>query len=178
MKKRIDVFFSYAWKNAKSKTSLTTNAYKAFKKIRDNVKKPFKVENININLRRLRASAGGFIFDNIYKMIREADILIFDVSSFNSNVYIELGIALSIQREINPDLKVFLIREKKKGQRRLPSNLDGFFYSEYEMNGSQVTFKDSNSLRQNIINHVRKKIQDYNLTQTIENINEITNMEE
>jgi hypothetical protein len=107
----------------------------------------------------LGASAGRLLFDGVYSKIQNADILVFDISEGNPNVFIELGIALALQRE-NMSKRVFLIGRKNKEissiEKLLPSDLQGAFVSEYVFKKGEITFKDRNSLRSSMIKEIKE----------------------
>ena len=156
-KKHCNVVLSYQW--SKDDAGLKTNAYKAFKEMEKYVNNGLSDNSHLVNYRRLRGTAGSFIVQNIYCMIRNADIIIVDITKKNLNVLFELGIAFSIQMEVNKELKIYLIREDKKPKWKIPSNLAGYFYSEYSVKKNSISFADTNSLRMSIIGHLQSKLQ-------------------
>lgn len=93
-KKHCNVVLSYQW--SKNDAGLNTNAYKAFKEMEKYVKNGLKENAHLVNYSRLRGTAGSYIGHNIYNMIRNADIMIVDITKKNLNVLFELGIAYSI----------------------------------------------------------------------------------
>jgi hypothetical protein len=113
---------------------------------------------INISYKRLRASAGKTMLESIIKRIETSNVIIFDISENNPNVYLELGIAIALTKN-NYNISVYLIKEKKDKSsllKDLPSDLQGYFISEYIVNSkSEVSFQDNNSLRMSIESDVK-----------------------
>ena len=104
-------------------------------------------------------------------MIKNADILIFDISEGNMNVMIELGIAFAFQREFSKNLDIFLMKEEKDSK-KTPSDINNYFISTYTFKNSKIKFNDNNSLRMSLKNSVKKILIDNNLTKDkIENVN-------
>jgi hypothetical protein len=115
--------------------------------------------NYNLNYRKLRASAGKTMLKSIIKRIENSQVVIIDITSENKNVFIEAGIALALDKN-NPFLSVYFIREQNKLKPMplgIPSDLQGYFISEYAINKKgEITFKDSNSLRMSIESDVKE----------------------
>lgn len=156
-KNRCNVVLSYEW--SKNDAGMSNTAYKAFKKLSQNINNRLGVNKNLVNYRRLRGSAGSFLFPSIFKMIRNADIIIVDITNNNQNVLLELGIAIAIQQEVKSDLEIYLIREVKKRRNKIPSNLVGYFITDYSMKKKKVTFNDTNSLMMSISNRLITKMQ-------------------
>ena len=117
-----------------------------------------KYINYNINYRRLRASAGLNMLASIIRRIETAQVVVIDITTNNSNVFLELGIALSISQK-NKYPSVYLIKELRPGVpllKDLPSDLQGYFISGYEVKNGKVVFKDNNSLRMSIEGDVKE----------------------
>jgi hypothetical protein len=81
------------------------------------------------------------------------------LTSENSNVLIEAGIALALEKS-NEFLSVYFIREKsdnKKLPEGIPGDLQGYFISEYIVEKNEkVIFKDNNSLRMSIESDIKE----------------------
>jgi hypothetical protein len=160
MKNQFTISSAYEWKKEGEKINNSEKAIKHIYKIiksrfSDNKNKKF---NYNINYRRLRASAGRTMLKSIIKRIEDSQVVIIDLTSENNNVFIELGIALALEKN-NDFLSIYFIREKsinKKLPEGIPSDLQGYFISEYilDKNG-KVIFKDNNSLRMSIESDVK-----------------------
>ena len=84
-----------------------------------------------MNYASLRAEAGKPVLHKIVFDILSADILFFDVTYPNLNVFFELGIAYAANQN------VFLIRPR--GINDLPSDLAGLTYCTYDFN-TELTF--------------------------------------
>jgi hypothetical protein len=117
-----------------------------------------KSSQLQISYKRLRASAGKTMLDSIVKRIETSNVIIIDISENNANVFLELGIAIALTRN-NNNISVYIIKEKKENQSLLssiPSDLQGYFISEYTVNTkSEATFHDNNSLRMSIESDVK-----------------------
>lgn len=157
MKRYFTIASAYQWGSGKEES----HSKLAIKTLAENIKKRFtgpKKENYKINYKRLRASAGKTMLNSIIRRIEESNVLIIDLSTDNGNVYIETGIALAIQVG-NPYLSVYFIREQRNDvplPKGIPSDLQGYFISEYSVNAKRkVTFKDNNSLRMSIESDVK-----------------------
>jgi hypothetical protein len=161
MKNQFTISSAYEWKKEGEKI---TNSERAIKHICKIVKSRFsdnenKKFNYNINYRRLRASAGRTILKSIIKRIEDSQVIIIDLTSGNSNVLIEAGIALALEKS-NEFLSVYFIREKsdnKKLPEGIPGDLQGYFVSEYIVEKNEkVIFKDNNSVRMSIESDIKE----------------------
>lgn len=95
-----------------------------------------------IRVRVLRASTTGAVLQGVERSIRNADILVFDVTPraepgasprVNANVLVEIGLALGMGK------RVLLIGSKPTAHRSLPSDLSGQLVCEYgSPNGRRV----------------------------------------
>jgi hypothetical protein len=162
MKNTFTIASAYEW-SKESTPSNINNSEKAIKQIVAYTQKRFSERShkngveYKITYKRLRASAGQTMLDSIIKRIEGSQIIIFDITNQNPNVFIELGIAL-YSCKLNKNSSIYLIKEKKDKSKSvldgLPSDLQGFFISEYVVSNNQVTFKDNNSLRMSIVSDV------------------------
>ena len=172
MKNQFTISSAYQWgENNKSYSE------KAIKHIVKIIKDRFsnnENHNYNINYRRLRASAGRTMLDSIYNRIINSQVIIIDISEFNPNVFLEAGIALALEKE-NSYLSIYFIRQKKEHinlPEGIPSDLQGYFISEYTINNKgEVSFNDSNSLRMSIESDVKEYFN--TLKKTFNQIDEI-----
>ena len=91
------------------------------------------LHQLHIQVRRLRGQHGMALLPNLRKRISGADVMLVDlgsdhgVSNVNSNVLLELGMALYDDKLDQGSLFIFKPKSVK-----WPSDLDGIFYSEYE----------------------------------------------
>ncbi len=161
MKNQFTISSAYQWKTDNEKTNHSEKAIKYIysvikSRFSDNENKKF---NYNINYRKLRASAGRTILESIIKRITDSQVLIIDITTENKNVYIEAGIAIALEKN-NPYLSVYFIREQSKENKLpngIPSDLQGYFISEYTIDKNQkIVFKDNNSLRMSIESDVKE----------------------
>jgi hypothetical protein len=145
-----------------SRPIIIPNSELAIKHLASMIKNRFngKTKNnikYNINYRRLRASAGRTMLDSIIKRIETAQVIVFDLTRNSPNVFLELGIALSISRD-NEYPSIYLIKELTLNEyimTGLPSDLQGYFITSYKVVKGKVVFKDDNSLRMSIESDVK-----------------------
>ena len=144
----------YQWKTNQNKQN---NSEKAIKHLADMVKSRF-ADVYNVNYRRLRASAGKTMLYSIMDRIEDSQVIIIDITTSNKNVFLEAGIALTLKRK-NRNLSIYFIIERNEEKvllNRIPSDLQGYFISEYTVDKQgKVTFKDQNSLRMSIESDVK-----------------------
>ena len=161
MKNQFTISSAYEWKKDGEKINNSERAIKHIYKIiksrfSDNENKKF---NYNINYRKLRASAGRTMLKSIIKRIEDSQVIIIDLTAENKNVFIESGIALALEKS-NDFLSIYFIREKIDGKKLpdgIPSDLQGYFISEYILDKNEkVIFKDNNSLRMSIESDVKE----------------------
>ena len=159
MKNQFTISSAYQWVHSDG-----NNSEKAIKYVAKIIKDRFSKNengkfNYNINYRKLRASAGRTMLGSIFKRIIDSQVIIIDLSENNSNVFLEAGMALAIEKD-NSYLSVYFIREQKtdvKLPQGIPSDLQGYFISEYTVDvKGEVTFKDNNSLRMSIESDVKE----------------------
>lgn len=154
MKNQFTISSAYPWANNDSSKKAINYIAKMIKD-RFNNKEEY---DYNINYRKLRASAGRTMLDSIYNRINDSQVIIIDLSENNSNVFLEAGIALAIEKN-NKYLSVYFIREKKTGiilPEGIPSDLQGYFISEYTINTKgEVIINDAGSLRMSIESDVK-----------------------
>ncbi|MBM3431667.1 MAG: hypothetical protein FJX92_01520 [Bacteroidetes bacterium] len=153
---------AYRWpdERKKEKTNHSEIAIKHIAKmITNRFNRKEKFPTINISYKRLRASAGKTMLESIFKRIETSNVVIFDISEDNPNVFLELGIAMALTKN-NYNISVYLIKERKEKGRllsELPSDLQGYFISEYIVNAKgEVSFQDNNSLRMSIESDVKE----------------------
>jgi hypothetical protein len=160
MKNQFTISSAYQWTAEKA---VNNNSELAIKHIAGMIKSKFSNNkneklNYNINYRRLRASAGRNMLSSIMKRIEDSQVIIIDITSDNRNVFIEAGIALTLEKN-NPFLSVYFIKEKNNQMslpKGIPSDLQGYFISEYVYEKGKIIFKDSNSLRMSIESDVKE----------------------
>lgn len=164
--KKFIVAASYKWDNSDSKNVIN----KIIKTIKKNFDGHNHVEGLpyKIEFRKLRASAGRFLFERIFERIKEANILLVDISGNNPNVMMELGIALALQKETRfPE--IYLLQ---KGKIKTPSNINGYFVNMYTVEEEPI-ISDSHSLNASIKNFI---ISYYSKIELGEPINELEDL--
>jgi len=160
MNNQFTISSAYQWYTEKDEKNISELAIKA---IAEMIKNKFSNNeneklNYNINYRRLRASAGRTMLGSIMKRIENSQVIIIDITTENSNVYIETGIALALEKN-NPFLSVYFIKERNITMpvpNGIPSDLQGYFVSEYVNEKGKIIFKDGNSLRMSIESDVKE----------------------
>ena len=106
---------------------------------------------------RLRATCGSFVFSSIRDRMTSAYAIIFDITDYNPNVMLELGIALELQQNIEHAAKVFLIAHSENySDTILPSDLKGYFLTTYKFDEkkNKVIFGDNGSLVMRIVSDI------------------------
>jgi hypothetical protein len=151
---------AYQWPNSEKKEK-NNHSEIAIKHVAKMISRRFekqKSAELKINYKRLRASAGKTMLDSIIKRIQTSNVIIFDISVNNPNVFLELGVAIALTQN-NYNISLYLIKEKMPNQSLLstiPSDLQGYFISEYSVNGKgEAVFHDNNSLRMSIESDVK-----------------------
>lgn len=161
----IKIFGAYPWEvdvetqphELLNDTKRNEFSYKAINSVVDQVESRVRTALLKNNLdipfgifySRLRATSGSFVLQSIRDRMSKAYAVIFDITGFNKNVMLELGIALELQQHLEKPAKVFLISCAEKFEPSLlPSDLHGYFLSCYHVEGKDnlVSFKDGNSL--------------------------------
>ena len=153
MKNQFTISGAYSWSSKDAKL--------AIQKVSSDIINRFNGENgkklkYNINYRRLRSSAGRPMLESITAKIKNSQVIIFDITDKNPNVMLELGYALALSAQ-NDYLSIYLIC--KKGDplpKNIPTDLHGYFISEYNVIKEEVKFTDSGSLRMSIESDVKE----------------------
>jgi hypothetical protein len=155
------IYGAYNWKEESENGKKFRNAYtpRALKHLIDQVgsriTKLFHENAPKIRYNRLRATAGSFLLDGIRKRIIDSNAIIFDISGFNPNVMLELGIAVQAAHENVNSAKVYIICQGKDfAEAQIPSDLFGYFISLYEIKGEKAVFHDSNSLVMRLVSDI------------------------
>lgn len=114
---------------------------------------------IKCSVNKLRGSHAGINFLDIYEKIKNADVLVFDITShgkettFNYNVMLELGIALGMGKT------PFVFVSDKLKDEKLPSDLNGFFLTYYSSDNSKFALdriKDKMGFVNKYVSLIRK----------------------
>ena len=90
---------------------------------------------------RLRGTHGRMLLDNLRSRIAEADILIMDIGSsnvsvFNNNVLLEVGMSIAHESEDIRDLFIL-----KPARLNAPSDLNGFLFTDYRITDNYGSIK-------------------------------------
>jgi hypothetical protein len=103
--------------------NLKSNLQKQFQNAVDNLNSQKKMTEVTLNFKSLNAGYGEHLFNQIARDIISADIAVFETSDMNSNVMIEMGVALTWGKRVLPI--------KKQGQPAPPSDISGQTYADY-----------------------------------------------
>lgn len=156
-----EIYFGYQWDKGSSNSDKPKNLppQVVFKKIDDNIPAIQKENNDQTWLKRLRASAGRSLHHVIIERLSTCDIVVFDITKTNSNVWIEVDMDFSEKTSRNEHLKLFLLKEdpELKFKQTQPSDFLGYFLSHYECNKhNEMLFKDRNSFLNSIKSDLSK----------------------
>ncbi len=148
-KTHVNIYVGYEWQ--KGVPDCTDDQYwvPIREQFRNQLKSFEKDGSVKIELRRLRASHGRFIWESILEKIEQADLLIFDVAKrsasekhggrgktsakFNSNVLLELGAAMALKKRV-------LIMCPEKDMKSFPSDLCGLLLTCYKSRSARGKF--------------------------------------
>lgn len=159
------IYGAYEWSNKGDDGAVggkkNTTTPKVMKEIVSRIEKQasplFSKHKIKIQYNRLRATAGGFLFESISNRIRKADAVIFDITNNNPNVMFELGIALEVSKN-SESFKIYLIHEGDDySEVKLPSDLLGFYFTLYSVKGDKIILHDSQSIVMRLKSEIAEK---------------------
>ena len=154
------IFSAYEWKlkNQDAKNKYSPRAFKSLMlQLENRVIKNLKDDSVKLRYGRLRATAGTYLIDGIIDRLNNCDALIFDITNYNPNVMFELGIAMVASQQLK-SRKVFIICEGKDFKAaNIPSDLQGYFISFYEIKNKKAIFHDNNSLAMSIVSQIADK---------------------
>ena len=154
------IYGAYEWtlKAQKTKNKYSLLAYKSLvSQIKNRITKNLKDDSIKIRYNRLRATAGSYLLDGIIDRLNNCDALIFDITNHNPNVMFELGIAIVTSRKLE-SRKVYIICEGKDFKSAdIPSDLQGYYISLYEIKNNKAEFHDNNSLAMSLVSEIAYK---------------------
>lgn len=140
-KTRVCIYVGYEWQKGVS-DCVDDQYWVSIREQFGNQLKSFEKDGlVKIELRRLRASHGRFIWESVLEKIVKADMLVFDVAKriasgncgvretstakFNSNVLLELGAAMALKKRV-------LILCPEKDMKSFPSDLHGLLLTCYK----------------------------------------------
>lgn len=125
-KRRVYVRLGFQWKDKKGNSrreftrSLRTSLEALFAQVASRIPNC----QYKLDFAALRGEAGTYLLRNIMLDVISADILLFDITYQNPNVFFELGIAYATDR------RVFVLVKEAKRQ-YVPSDLNGLTISTY-----------------------------------------------
>lgn len=154
------IYGAYNWyekteSNKKLKNAKTVFAInELIKQIESRVTNNLKNSEVKLRYNRLRATAGSYLLDGIRNRIINSNAIIFDITNYNPNVMFELGIAIETSRNTN-GAKVYIICEGENfDHEKVPSDLQGYFITFYELKNDKIVFHDSNSLAMRLVSEI------------------------
>jgi hypothetical protein len=160
MEKIFKIYGAYEWylKAQETKNKYSPLAIKnLITQLENRVAKNLKDNSIKIRYNRLRATAGSYLLDGIIDRLNNSDALLFDITNHNPNVMFELGIAIVASRQLKCR-KVFIICEGKDFKSaNIPSDLQGYYITFYEIKNNKVEFHDNNSLAMSLVSEISDK---------------------
>ena len=153
MKNQFTISAGYQWSSKEAKLAIQRISNDSINRFDGSNSKKLKY---NINYYRSRSSAGRPLFDSIISKIKNSQIVIYAITDKNSNVMLESDNA-SAHSHDNEYLSVYLIC--KKGEllpKNIPTDLHGYFISEYAITKGQVKIEDSGTLRMSIESDIKE----------------------
>ena len=148
--------FGYQWSDAQNKgrKSLSIGLRNRLRQLFDEAIEDFPESKHKLNYASLRAEAGKPILHKIVFDILSSDLLFFDVTHPNANVFFELGIAYAASTNL------FLLRNES-GTWRLPSDLAGLTYIDYRLDTElHMNSSSENDIKRIMRKSIRQKMKD------------------
>ncbi len=140
-----DIFVAYPWSKDTALEVIAPHADVRWKSIQKRIEgavaaversaaKTPATSLFNIRVRRLRGRHGQFLLFTLLDRLKSAELLVMDIGSsdgkgFSQNVLVELGMAIGLDKL--KTVGIFILMPKEL---LLPSDLQGFLYSAYELN--------------------------------------------
>ena len=127
--RRIRIVYGYDW-NAQSgnRDSIRDEVMRVADEVKEDFPLRFSFENLR--------GKDGSIYCDICRQIRSADVALFDISTHNPNVILELGLA------IGAGAYVFILRSTQfPASAHAISDLDGILEYRFYRRGGQLTFQ-------------------------------------
>jgi len=162
-----DIFVAYPWSKDEASAVVAPRADIRWKSIQKQIegavaaveksaaKRP-ATRPFNIHVRRLRGRHGQFLLFTLLERLKNAELLVMDIGSsdgdgFNQNVLVELGMAIGLDKLAA--VGIFILMPKGL---LLPSDLQGFLYSAYELNADgEIKFVDPQGFHAAIRSSIR-----------------------
>ena len=148
-KVHVNIYVGYEWQKGVSDCTDDQYWVSIREQFRNQVKSFEKDGTVKIELRRLRASHGRFIWESILEKIEQADLLVFDIAKrpvtgrrggiekvsakFNLNVLLELGATMALKKRT-------LIMCPEKAMKSFPSDLCGLLLTCYKSRSAGGSF--------------------------------------
>jgi len=108
---------------------LSSNVQSNFQRAINEFNKETNVTKVTLHFQQLAAGYGEHLFNEIAREIISADIAVFDTSDLNSNVMIEMGVALTWGVRVLPI--------KKEGCPKPPSDISGQTWTDYRNSAAE-----------------------------------------
>jgi len=126
--KQVRIVYAYDWSTHSDNTALI---YEEAMRVVDELKHEFP---LSFRFRSLRAKDGS-IYCDICRQIRSADVAIFDLSTYNLNVILELGLAIGV------GTYVFILRSQHYRRRsEALSDLNGILEYRFSRRSGRIRF--------------------------------------
>jgi hypothetical protein len=131
----LKIVFGHQFKSEHyNSANLKLNLHKQFQKAIDILNSNKTLTKVTLNFKSLAAGYGEHLFNQIARDIISADIAVFETSDMNSNVMIEMGVALTWGKRVLPI--------KKQGRPTPPSDISGQTYADYIGDAEQFVSQD------------------------------------
>ena len=137
--RRVNDYIGYAWDGNVTEDKHWESLRDLLGKYKEKFDSRFEEYGITLSVQRLRGTHGEKNLETISEKIATADVLVFDITNkdatgFNSNVMLELGMAIALKKPV-----FIFVNNKLKEQ--IPSDLAGYLYTYYS-DEKELTFKD------------------------------------
>lgn len=126
-----------------------------------------KKAQLTVRLARMRAIHGGEVLGTFIKRCKDSDILVFDISTENPNVMLELGLAIAAKEG---QTCIYIFHEQKRINfdiRNIPSDLRGYFITSYRKadskSGAMYRLVDLSGFKSSLMARIREVARDKGL---------------
>jgi hypothetical protein len=149
---RVYARIAYQWEGPQhtSRKGLATGLKQELRSLFDDVASNFPDPKYKLDFSPLRAEAGRYLLRRILLDLFSADLVFFDLTYLNPNVFFELGIAYSLSRRV-----LLLIREDMR--HKVPSDMQGLTLTTYS---DEDDFWFDSSTRSDLKSHIRNVIKE------------------
>ena len=110
--------------------------------------------DVNLEIQYGEFTPGKFLFNEVFKAIKECEIAIFDISENNPNVLIEVGMAYGTDKYV-----ILLKNESSKERFKVPSDISAFIYVPYKDNDALSQKDICDQIANAIISYLKEILQ-------------------